>query len=67
MMVVRSRERHMLAITPSKTTFYPTDVPYLGLEFQSYGKKDGIRYFTVLSRRHPSGVRLTVERHHRLG
>jgi len=33
-MVVRSRERHVLAITPSKTTFYPTDVPYLGLEFQ---------------------------------
>jgi len=25
---------HVLAITPSKTTFYPTDVPYLGLEFQ---------------------------------
>jgi len=33
-MVVRSRERHVLTITPSKTTFYPTDVPYLGLEFQ---------------------------------
>jgi len=37
-MVVRSRERHVLAITPSKTTFYPTDVPYLGLEFQSFAK-----------------------------